>query len=70
MFVILKMFIAKENLLTVLNILFNILCNTHSFSNGHYVPVVFCLLINKYVNAFKHIIFKCINLKLTLNSKQ
>jgi hypothetical protein len=38
-----------------------------------YLPVVFCLLVNKstdtYVNAFNHIKLKCIELKLTVNPK-
>jgi hypothetical protein len=45
----------------------------HGFKNGHYIPVVFCLLVNKstdtYVNTFNHIILNCIELKLIINLK-
>jgi len=50
---------------------FNQMFTIHGFKNGHYIPVVFCLLVNKstdtYVNTFNHIILKCI--ELTINPK-
>ncbi|XP_025202141.1 uncharacterized protein LOC112599437 [Melanaphis sacchari] len=52
---------------------FNQMFTIHGFKNGHYIPVVFCLLVNKstdtYINTFNHIILKCIELKLTINPK-
>jgi hypothetical protein len=52
---------------------FNQMFTIHGFKNGHYIPVVFCLLVNKstdlHVNTFNHIILKCIELKLIINSK-
>jgi len=46
---------------------FNQMFTIHGFKKGHYILVVFCLLVNKstntYVNTFNHIILKCIELK-------